>query len=306
MLVAMRNAALLLLLLPAACASGPLLHVAEEHHQVWPAWEEARAAGGLPPGAVLVHLDAHADLGAPDDWDDFPADIGPEEARRLVREEVSIADFILPAARAGTVVRMVWVVPPWLPPRFRRVPEDCGLEVEIREPEDLPLLSGPVILDVDLDYFACENPHVAHTDREIDRAEYERLLAEGRVRMQGEAREGEEVTHSIVLERPPGPFTWPVRLDRIRNLRTGEERFVRGHICMGLYRDAFPVRRPSEAEMERLLAVTEEALRRSVPTPAVVTIGRSATSGFVLPSRVDAIEAAVIAMLERVYPGLRR
>ena len=44
-------------------ADVPALVVVDEHPLAWPVWEEARARGDLRPGAVLLHLDAHEDLG---------------------------------------------------------------------------------------------------------------------------------------------------------------------------------------------------------------------------------------------------
>ena len=52
-------------------------------------------------------------------------------------------------------------------------------------------------------------------------------------------------------------------------------------------------------------AKTGKALAAARLEPSVITLARSATSGFVPPDKVDAIEEAVGRMLLRLYPGLR-
>lgn len=251
-----------------ACAtSGPAVIVVEEHHEAVEVWVCAGA-----PGALLLHFDAHEDLGEPDE-----------------DGELSPADVIVPALRAGAIRDYVWLKPPWL--EAKRGAPLCGMVV----PE------GPYFLDFDLDFFACENPHAGHLDAEITRAEYEAALAGGRVRMRGEARDGDVVTESVILARPPGPYSWPVRLDRVRDLGTGRTRYVKGTICMGEYREAFPVHRPSEEDLDMLFAGLRATLARLPRPPLLVTIARSVTSGFVPADRGPILEARLVALLADLW-----
>ena len=289
----MRSLALPIVLLVAAACGGPKpatprLAFLDEHFEALAVWRSARDAGLLAPGTVLVHLDAHEDMGVPDEED----------------AELTVSNFIVPALGEGIFSEVVWVVPPWLPEMPRTV-KRAGFRMRIVKLADLPPIEGPVALDVDLDFFACENPHAAHEDVEITEEEFERLLDAGTERMRGVAVEGSRRTESIVLARPPGSFTWPVRLDRVSDAETGEVRCYRGFICMGEYDDEFPVRRPSEAEWRGLVREVAAALGRSGLRPSVITVARSAGSGFVPADLVNAIEEAVGQVLLDRWPAMR-
>jgi len=294
----------ILALFAAACGAEapPRIVVVSEHPLAWPVWEEARAAGELRPGAVLLHLDAHEDLGLPTPEAEIVKAGDLEAIRRLAERELDVDDVVVPALLTGTVSELVWVVPPWLDEAPRDHLREVGADrrefrTRVVPLASLPDLDGDVVLDIDLDFFACENPHAGHGDRAIDEETYARHLAESEVRFEGEARDGDEVTESIVLARPPRDYSCRRRLDRVRNVETGAERFVLGYMCMGLYAERFPVHRPAEAEVRALARQVAEALDASGIRPAVITVARSDTAGFVPADRADAIAAEVLRAL---------
>ena len=104
--------ALLAAFLGACSGEPPTLIVVEEHHHAWPAWERARASGLIEAGAVLVHFDAHEDMGEPSSSEAIRAD--PNLAERLVETELTVEDVVVPALFTGTVSEFHWVTPPWL------------------------------------------------------------------------------------------------------------------------------------------------------------------------------------------------
>ena len=68
-------------------------------------------------------------------------------------------------------------------------------------------------------------------------------------------------------------------------------------MCLGLYAERFPVHRPTDAEVRALAREMAGALDAAGIRPAVITVARSDTAGFVPADRVDAIAAVVLEAL---------
>lgn len=85
------------------------VEVCESHEDALYHIQRAIASKYLPfQGITMVHLDSHPDLTIPMK---MPADLvfNPEK----LFEQISIADWILPAVYAGHIRRLVWVKPEW-------------------------------------------------------------------------------------------------------------------------------------------------------------------------------------------------
>ena len=132
----------------------------------------------------------------------------------------------------------------------------------------------------------------------ITREEYEALRASRPVRMRGMSLTGRFSTDSTVLaRRVDGPYEWPIRIDRVEERDTGKVHYVRGCVCMGAYDGSFPVWRPTDGEWQALVRGVGAWLAEENWRPEVVTVARSAGSGFVPPDLVDRIERHVLEML---------
>ena len=90
--------------------AAPVLGVVEEHHAILGYLARLKAAGGLARPATLLHVDSHADLGVPRP---FPGAAPPLSPARALEAYAEPNDWILLAALAGLVDRVVFVEPPW-------------------------------------------------------------------------------------------------------------------------------------------------------------------------------------------------
>lgn len=83
--------------------------ICENHEEVLYHIHRSVASRHLPfHGITLLHFDSHPDLTVPSG---LLADLVYDKEKLL--EQISIADWILPAVYAGHVDRVVWVRPPW-------------------------------------------------------------------------------------------------------------------------------------------------------------------------------------------------
>jgi len=88
----------------------PVMGVVEEHHAILGYLARLKNAGGLPQPATLLHVDSHADLGVPRP---FPGAEPPLANPRALEAYAEPNDWILLAALAGLVDKVIFVEPPW-------------------------------------------------------------------------------------------------------------------------------------------------------------------------------------------------
>ncbi|XP_043479199.1 UPF0489 protein C5orf22 homolog [Leptopilina heterotoma] len=85
------------------------IYVVEDHHDALPCIYRCLGSKHLPfEGNTIIHLDSHPDMLIPKDmnadtvWD-----------KQQLFSEISIENWILPAAYAGHLKNLVWIKPPW-------------------------------------------------------------------------------------------------------------------------------------------------------------------------------------------------
>lgn len=283
--------------------------VVDEHNEAFFYWQKARFEGVLPAPLDLIHVDAHDDLARPSGfkrslyWDGLPGPGGLEYYRAFCRDELSISTFIWPAVLAGILRNVYFVYPPWKPHPARRkvcriasafgegkvlkynprVPRAAPPSVrkafpDMRRfscttipPAELPARRA-VILDVDLDFFACdEAPFTRFSHRlEITRAQYEDRAS---------------------FDDRGNPFPRPVVFAFFEEAGRCYVR-VSGRPAQGKLH--VPPPETLAAEIDGLL----ETLAAKRIRPAMVTISRSCVSGFCPRDQVPFIE-------RRLLDGLR-
>lgn len=283
------------------------LVVMEEHHEAFFVWHACVRLGWLPPtGNCLLHVDEHADIGTPRLRRAMPglgADSG--DVLQFVFDELTCFEFIVPAAAQGLFNELVWVqqAPPRRsdqlvvirpnaepPTRFDlhafnlfngepmgkpQIPEGARLRYR-HQALDAPLPPlRQVVLDIDLDYFSCEDAVNLVQKLEITRSEYERY-----------------------------------RNDRYHFLRVGQGSRIRVqqegeryYLYLRDYEQAAPTplkvtQEVIEQRMDRLLDV----LKQHAVQPLLVNIARSRLSGYTPADQWEFIEARLLERLGALYP----
>ncbi len=200
--------------------------IVEEHHEAFFVWNYAVLSGMVPERLnTLLHVDNHADLQLPR-LETSLKELGQDPAGifAFTKNQLGIADFILPAVYRGLFTEIYWLVerPQLLDKeRFLNVVSlngdghtlivtDNFLLAGMFNPDRQAAVlrqidctgelspAGKVILDIDLDYFSCdaiggETWQVQVTEGEYRRAlddPYHRLRLKFGGKLQVQARDG--------------------------------------------------------------------------------------------------------------------
>lgn len=152
----------------------------EDHREAFFFWKKLGIRAG-----TCVHVDAHLDTGELQ----LPGYAG------IAQPEVNCGNYLLHAMAEGMVATLVWVVPPHLvqPDRVSWVRQEVqawlhptlsessswkgdgprvegqlkGCRVVVCQSDQLPALEGPVLLDIDVDYFLGPNDEVWQSPLEL-------------------------------------------------------------------------------------------------------------------------------------------
>jgi hypothetical protein len=325
-------------------------------------WLEASASGLLPESGVgVVHFDAHPDLGPPL----RPIERAWRARPGALVAAVDIESFQLAAVWVGLVDRIAWLRPSWafqIPDGERRfrVGVGAGGRLQVDEPADyyvleghyaptsalrdtrelalqvlpisaaltgVPLLEGPVVLDVDLDAFATRSPaadrlrDAGFDDAELGRirgafarehlalpedpaarvAVLEDLLAA--LRGLAEGGLGAQLSAAAQLWWLGVPaadlwFLYGLVADEERGLPTGVL-LAEGRSLVGLPERAADPREIDEAARRLADLVGSGAVR-----PSLVTVARSVNDGFTPAAAWPAIEWRFLDALRAARPDL--
>ena len=274
------------------------LCIVEEHNEAFLAWNAAMRLGFVPPsGNTLLHVDEHADMAAPHFRSRLEGHLDDlDRLRAFVSSEMAIYDFIVPAVHQGLLAEVHWLNHRADPP----VSEDLvvwatGEEEQIlatrpaqaggRPGRPFRLVSqtirapfrpsGATILDVDLDYFSCDQAEhrswrieitpAASADFAADDRHFLKLLLGSRATVLAE-----DGRHYIV---------------------------VRGY----RERQRCPLR-VTELMIKLRLVAFEHYLASQAVAPVAITVARSRLTGYTPEDQWQFIEQGVLGLLGRLYP----
>jgi hypothetical protein len=172
-----------------------IVYIVEEHHEAYFIWHYARSLNPAAWPAHLFHVDAHPDM----DLSGGGMIPGGSSSHRAVMDFVynglDIQTFITPAVYGGFFQNVTWVAPGPKKPAggethiWSAGETDGRLFMSTRRPDrgssktfhyrwtgldhPCPKPAGPVVLDIDLDFFA-SSPRPVSGSLEITEAEYRR------------------------------------------------------------------------------------------------------------------------------------
>lgn len=178
------------------------LVVVEEHHEAFFVWNYAVSAGWIPSEKNhLLHVDEHADLSIAKYETPVPAGGSVKEAYEFTYRELNIASFLYPAIYQGLFHHITWL----RPEDSNRTVSSSSVQVLTQQngrlvlapqtisltharqsipfritrvtPADPAEYPERVVLDIDLDYFSCNDESGEYAELEITKAAYDAFRA---------------------------------------------------------------------------------------------------------------------------------
>lgn len=276
--------------------------IIEEHHEAFYVWHCAIQLGFISSkGNCLLHVDEHSDLGIPLLSSSLRSlKFNPDRAKTFTYRELSIINFIYPALYLGIFHQVYWLrqnhdertsdrklfvssikgdgknlrveskikLTNWWQPD-RKV-----IEFYYVNPRERKLnFNSLVVLDIDLDYFSCDNPGGAYFEVEITPAAYfdlrDNLYSKAKLNLGNE----------LVIKEQEGKFylcTEKIPLEE--NLKVSNTEII--------------------DRVDRL----GQFLQDNFIQPQMINICRSRHSGYTPPDQWQFIETVLIDRLQSLYP----
>ncbi len=133
--------------------TGLPIFIMRDHDGAGRIWDQALELSILPKNSTLVHIDAHHDLGLPDEL--------PNSVEELSFANFQAGSFILPRVNTGIIKDIVWIRSKSTDPRLADMNRNIGSSRLLAKPnvkvvKGIPKMQAD-LLDIDLDFFTDGN-----------------------------------------------------------------------------------------------------------------------------------------------------
>lgn len=285
------------------------LFIMEEHHEAFYIWNYAVAQQLIKPSNnTLLHVDEHSDLELPILAN--PVKSATESLEKLfdfTYGELSIADFIIPAMYQGIFNQLYWmrqkhdteaeasekmvhvfsskgqgkllIITPDMKLAGIFNPERKAFKSKLITSEDSISSNESVVLDIDLDYFSCDNRAGQTWELELTKEAYESFTKDPynivHMKLGGKGRT-KEIDGKYYFCNSPDPY-WEMMTVAKPSLKVSEETIL-----------------------ERIDALIDFLERNSIQ-PTLIDICRSRLSQFTPEDQWEFIETRLIEKFKKLY-----
>ncbi|XP_066245823.1 UPF0489 protein C5orf22 homolog isoform X1 [Euwallacea similis] len=224
------------------------IYVVEYHHEVIPFIYRNIGSKHLPlEGSIFIHFDSHPDMLIPKN---MPADTVYEKDKLF--EELSIENWMLPAAHAGHFNQLLWVKPPWA-----HQIETASLSFKIGKDKN----NGTIRVTSKESYFMYECLYKREEDLEHARSVFLDVITLGK-KLSGEKEDYGKIRKLL------SDYSYPVILDIDLDFFSTSNPFLKIYENAGMYKQVkqifkfSPPKSNSEEDISNFTVQRESQLNR--------------------------------------------
>lgn len=275
------------------------LYKMDEHHEAFLIWHDAIKKNYLAPsGNTLLHIDQHSDMDSPvlrTSIHNLKND--KESLHRFTYDELGIGTFIYPAVYTRIIDTVYWILQPDDVSKAKPVeelvlssyqsegkillinheqssdPRKISFKRQDITLDESIVVSQPVVLDIDIDYFSCVSYQNEPIRLEITREQYEKY--------------NRNKYHLLRFEY--SSYTEQIEDQYFIVLNQSAQIVIRQFACV------------SKSEIVKRIDALIDWLQAHMIAPVITEICRDTYSGFIPDDQREFTEEYLIEKLETIY-----